>query len=81
MVAQNPILSEPDGGGTDPQILKPRYLVHGGTESHVVRSDGDGTDPHIINPGTYCSAWWPRITYCQIRMVAAQILRSSNPGI
>jgi hypothetical protein len=53
MVAQNPILSDPDGGGTNPQILKPRDMVHGGT----------------------------RTTYCQIRMVAAQILRTSNPGI
>jgi hypothetical protein len=53
MVAQNPMLSDPDGGGTDPQILKPSDIVH------------NGTDP----------------TCFQIRMVAAQILRSSNPGI
>jgi hypothetical protein len=38
MVAQNHILSDPDGGGTDPQILKPWDIVHGGTESHVGRS-------------------------------------------
>jgi hypothetical protein len=48
MVAQNHILSDPDGGGTDPQILKPSDRVHGGTEptcfqirmvaAHILRS-------------------------------------------
>jgi hypothetical protein len=49
MVAQNRILSDPDCGGTDPQILKPRDIVHGGTESHAVRSGWwrhRSSDPH-----------------------------------
>jgi hypothetical protein len=34
------MLSDPDGGGTDPQILKPRDILLSmvAQESHVVRS-------------------------------------------
>jgi hypothetical protein len=74
MVAQNPIFSDPDGGGTAPKIFKPRDRVHGGTESHIFISGWWRYRPSDPQTQGY-SAWWHRIPYCQIRMVAAQILK------
>jgi hypothetical protein len=62
------------------QILKPYDRVHGGTESHIVRSGWwryKSSDPQTQGYG----AWWHRTTYYQIRMVAAEILIYSHPGI
>ncbi len=54
------------------------YVVHGGTVPHFSDPDGGGTYPYpkILKPRDIVHGWWHRVTCCQIRIVAAQILRS-----